>query len=83
MKLRGGEFSTGTTGIFQPELTREKTAFSQLRHALPLRPLRPQIPAPPPHPPTPFRASRFQFRQKAGAQRPPLAAPFPRAFCSS
>jgi len=21
MKLRGGEFSTGTTGIFQPELT--------------------------------------------------------------
>jgi hypothetical protein len=22
MKLRGGEFSTGTTGIFQPELTR-------------------------------------------------------------
>jgi hypothetical protein len=23
MKLRGGEFSTGTTGIFQPELTEE------------------------------------------------------------
>jgi hypothetical protein len=22
MKLRGGEFSTGTTGIFQPELTK-------------------------------------------------------------
>ncbi len=30
MKLRGGEFSTGTTGIFQPELTsappRDQTA---------------------------------------------------------
>jgi len=24
MKLRGGEFSTGTTGIFQPELTQCK-----------------------------------------------------------
>jgi hypothetical protein len=26
MKLRGGEFSTGTTGIFQPELTEAAAA---------------------------------------------------------
>ena len=30
MKLRGGEFSTGTTGIFQPELT--EYLWGHLKH---------------------------------------------------
>jgi hypothetical protein len=37
MKLRGGEFSTGTTGIFQPELT-ILPSFYLLRDAEPSAP---------------------------------------------
>jgi hypothetical protein len=41
MKLRGGEFSTGTTGIFQPELTfRKMSRFTQTDTVALCHPLR-------------------------------------------
>jgi len=30
MRIRGGEFSTGTMGNFQPELTEDLSSFPQL-----------------------------------------------------